>query len=168
MESHSRAPSTTDSAANLEESSKHYMIEVGPTGFLAEININPAHRKCCPLCISATVHWSIQSCRTSIWWFIRLRVGQEMRTKQGWVVPGLPYLRARQRRNRLARRTRSDKLPVSYLFSGSPRKLGIAVPIPESSTIAKNWTQVFLGYCTCQRYSHSSALPTCFVSVTFR
>lgn len=113
------------------------MIEVGPTGFLEEININPAHRKCCSLCISATLHWSIQSCRTSIWWFIRLRVGQEIRTKQGWVAPGLPYLRSRQRRNRLARRTRSNKLPVSYLFSGSPRKLGMAVPTPESTTIAK-------------------------------
>lgn len=84
LESHSRAPSTTDSAVNLEKPSKHYMIEVGPTGFLAETNTNPAHRKLCSLCISATLHWSIQSCRTSIWRLIRLRVGQEMRAKQGW------------------------------------------------------------------------------------
>ena len=81
------------------------------------------------------------------------------------VVPGLPYLRARQRRNTLARRTRSNKLSVSYFFSSSPRKLGISVPTPESSTIAKNWTQVFLGCCTRQQWSRSSALPTCFVSL---
>lgn len=72
--------------------------------------------------LGATLHWSIQSCRTSIWWFIRLRAGYKIRTKQ--LGSARTTYRIKTEETDWPEEPGANKLPVSYLFSGSPRKLG--------------------------------------------
>lgn len=110
---HSRVPCSILSATNLVKSSTHYMIEQGPAGFSLKINATPVeHRERQPFFLYQRVFTLVYPVQPGLsltpYW---IGFGWEIKNKQGWVVPGLPCLQMRQRRNVLAGRTRSHKLP---------------------------------------------------------
>lgn len=89
--------------------------EEDAAGFLAEINIPPAHRKCCSLSISATLVYPVLPGLYMTLYWTGGWVRNKNQTGLGDVRTTLPSCTTEER-NALTGRTKSDKLP-----SGSPR-----------------------------------------------